>query len=130
MNEPKDYPYFRAHELACKCHYRECQRYGMDDDFMNALVALRETMPFPFLIGSAYRCPEHNQDVSTTGPEGPHTTGKAVDIRIQGTDARMLIDAAIKNFEGIGINQTGPRARRFVHLDMVQRDAGRVIWSY
>lgn len=95
------------------------------------LIAIRERLPFSFVVGSAYRCPEHNLDVSTTGENGPHTTGKAVDIRIQGIDARVLLDAAVKHgFEGIGIQQTGPRGRRFIHLDMVKRDAGKVIWSY
>ena len=131
MNKPRDYQYFRSDELACKCHYLDCPRHGMDDYFMENLIALREKMPFPFIVGSAYRCSEHNQDVSTTGPDGPHTTGRAVDIRIQGTDARKLLDAAVRHrFEGIGIQQQGVRGRRFIHLDMMQRDAGPVIWSY
>lgn len=130
-NAPRDYPYFKASELQCKCHYAECCKHGMDESFMFALIALRERLNFPFIIGSAYRCPEHNQDVSTTGKNGAHTTGKAVDIRIAGTAARTLVDHAVRaGFEGIGINQQGAWGRRFIHLDMMERPEGQVIWSY
>ena len=131
MNTPRDYQYFKAGELACKCEYPICPRHGMDDHFMDKLIALRVDLNFPFIISSAYRCPNHNNDVSTTRFTGPHTTGKAVDIRIQGIDARKLLDAAVRHgFEGIGIQQQGVRGRRFIHLDMMVRDAGKVIWSY
>lgn len=131
MTRPRDYPHFRADELQCKCRYPICPRHGMDDSFMGHLIELREFLDFPFVILSAYRCPNHNNDVSSTRFNGPHTTGKAVDIRIQGTDARRLLDAAVRHgFEGIGIQQQGVRGRRFIHLDMMQRDAGPVIWSY
>lgn len=131
IDVPKDYPYFNAHELQCKCQYPICKRHGMNDDFMDAIINLRTQLNFPFVISSAYRCPNHNNDVSSTGFTGPHTTGKALDIRIDGTGARVLLNAAIAHgFEGIGINQSGPRGRRFIHLDMFERPAGQVVWSY
>lgn len=131
MNEPRDYQYFRSYELACKCSYEDCPKHGMDEEFMHHIVAIREKLPFAFIVSSAYRCPMHNDDVSTTGEVGPHTTGQAIDIRINGTDARTLVNAAVKQgFEGIGIKQVGARGRRFIHLDMMKRPAGQVIWSY
>lgn len=130
MAKPKDYQYFTAAELACKCTYEECPRHGMDEEFMHFIIVLRERM-FPFVVASAYRCPAHNNDVSTTGKTGPHTTGKAMDIRIDGTAARLLLDAAVRySFEGIGIQQQGARGRRFIHLDMMERPEGPVVWSY
>lgn len=129
--KPKDYPYFKASELQCKCEYPGCHKHGMDENFMHAIVAIRERLHFQFVISSAYRCPTHNQDVSTTGIDGPHTMGKAIDIRIAGTGARILVDHAVKHgFEGIGINQQGAWGRRFIHLDMMERPAGQIIWSY
>lgn len=131
MNEPRDYQYFRSYELSCKCSYEDCPRHGMDGNFMHHIVAIREKLPFAFIVSSAYRCPLHNDDVSTTGEVGPHTTGQAMDIRINGVDARALVNAAVKHgFEGIGIKQVGARGRRFIHLDMMKRPAGQVIWSY
>jgi zinc D-Ala-D-Ala carboxypeptidase len=131
MNKPKDYPYFKAAELACKCDYPNCHRHDMSDHFMFDLIAIREKLPFPLLISSGFRCPAHNNDVSTTEASGPHTMGLAVDIRIAGIDARVLVDAAVKHeFWGIGIKQHGARGRRFIHLDMMPRPGGRVIWSY
>jgi uncharacterized protein YcbK (DUF882 family) len=131
MNEPKDYPYFKAAELACKCSYDECQRHRMDKLFMFDLIAIREKLPFKFIVSSGFRCQTHNNDVSTTGETGPHTMGVAVDILISGINARALVDAGIKHqFWGIGIKQHGARGRRFIHLDMMWRPEGRVIWSY
>ena len=102
----------------------------MDEAFMHAIITLRERM-FPFIVFSAYRCPEHNAEVSTTGTTGPHTTGKAMDIRVDGTAARLLLDAAVRyGFEGIGLNQQGARGRRFIHLDMMERPEGPVVWTY
>ena len=131
MAEAKNYPYFKADELACKCAYPICQRHGMNPAFMQHLIALRERLNFPFVIASGYRCPNHNADVSSTGATGPHTTGKAADIRIDGAAARILLDAAIqRRFEGIGIQQQGVRGRRFIHLDMWERPEGPVVWSH
>ena len=131
MADPKNYPHFKAEELQCKCTYPICPRHGMDDHFMMKLIALRERLNFPFVISSAYRCPNHNNDVSTTGTTGPHTTGQAVDIRVSGTQARHLVEhAIIIGMEGIGIQQAGARGRRFIHVDMMTRQGGQVIWSY
>jgi uncharacterized protein YcbK (DUF882 family) len=130
MAEPKNYQYFTAEELACKCKHADCPKHGMDEAFMDFIIVLRERM-FPFVVASAYRCPRHNEEVSTTGKTGPHTTGKAMDIRIDGTAARLLLNAAVRyGCEGIGIQQQGPRGRRFIHLDMVERPEGPVVWSY
>lgn len=127
----RDFPHFSADELACKCHYEDCDRHGMDISFMRTIVSMRDSLGFPFIVSSAYRCPKHNVDCSTTGPAGPHTTGKAIDILINGTQARLLLDEAVaRGFEGIGVKQAGDRSRRFIHLDMVHRAAGPVVWSY
>lgn len=87
-------------------------------DFMDRLQILRRQFNQPMIVTSGYRTPEHNAEVSTTGRDGPHTHGRAVDIAIHGADARDLIGMAISHgFTGIGIKQTGPYSGRFVHLD-------------
>lgn len=125
------WPHFQIAELACKCG---CGRADMDPWFMHRLVDLRAEFGRPMVLSSAYRCPEHNTSVSKTGRTGPHTTGRAVDVRAFGQDALFLIDAAVRyGFTGIGVKQHGPHRERFVHLDDLSEAPGQPrphIWSY
>ena len=125
------WPHFSHKELACHCG---CGRMEMRDPFMRKLEELRTSFGKPMRITSAYRCPNHNERVSKTGRNGPHTTGQAIDIQVSGEDAFDLLFFAIGfGFAGIGINQRGPHANRFVHLDrlegLIDRPRPR-IWSY
>lgn len=109
--------YFDLHEL--KCHCGKCKSTGLEMDmpFMNMIVMLRHDMGIPFIITSAYRCPSHNKKVSFTGENGPHTTGKAIDIQIVGKSALDLFGKALHmGFTGFGVNQKGVGGR-FIHLD-------------
>ena len=106
---------------------------GMQDGFMLKLVALRERVGFPMPVTSGYRSPEDNAAISTTGADGPHTTGRAVDVSISGENAYKLIAAALSaGFSGIGIKQHGPTNGRYVHLDdLTSPEYPRPrIWTY
>ena len=102
--------------------------------FMDMLQELRRALDRPLRISSGYRSPEHNQRVSSTGTEGPHTTGKAADILCHGGHAHSLIAAALPlGFRGIGIQQKGALHSRFIHLDALTVDDGMMrptVWSY
>lgn len=103
----------------------------MSPDFMAKLVALRVFLDFPFPLSSAFRCPEHNNRVSSTGFDGPHTTGRSVDIAVSGNQAyEILANAPRFGFTGIGVHQRG--GNRFIHLDDLQApDFPRPwVWSY
>lgn len=115
---------FSSSELECR-HCNECK---MDESFMEWLQALRTVYCKPITISSGYRCPEYNDRVSSTGLEGPHTTGKAVDIAVDREEASVLLELAYKlGVKGVGINQKG--SNRFLHFDLL--DEGRpTIWSY
>lgn len=90
----------------------------MNEQFMDKLEQLRVAFGKSMVITSGYRSPDHNKDVADTGSSGPHTHGRAVDIAISGSDAYVLVSLAISmGFTGIGINQKGPVASRFVHID-------------
>lgn len=107
----------------------------MDREFVELLDELRGVCGFPFIISSAYRSPEYNNKVSSSGLKGPHTTGKAVDILVYGKQAHKLIDLATKfEFKGIGISQKGDYKTRFVHLDTLSDNENNAprpwIWSY
>lgn len=98
-------------------------------EFMDRLEQLRTRCGFPLPITSGYRSPAYNAVVSSTGDDGPHTTGKAADIRVEGVHAFTLISIALQmGFTGLGIQQKGPRDSRYIHLD----DAHDVpaLWSY
>lgn len=116
--------YFHIDEFKCK----HCGDNKMAFDFITKLDALRREVGFPLRVTSGYRCPVHNQNVSTTGPNGPHTTGRAVDLDVRGANALKLIEAALKaGFTGVGVQQKG--ATRFIHLDDLT-DGRPMIWSY
>lgn len=117
--------YFTKAELECQCG---CGVAAMDEDFMDLLDTLREDYG-PITLNSAYRCPEHNAKVSSTGRGGPHTTGKAVDVRVAMGDAHRLIKLALLlGFTGIGVKQRG--AGRFLHLDTITEGVRPTVWSY
>lgn len=123
------WPYFADDEVWCK----HCKVVGMRDEFMQKLVRLREKLGFPLSINSGYRCPEHNQRVSHTGPAGPHTTGLAVDISCEGERAYRIVQAALQmGFTGIGISQRAGHAR-FIHLDDIDGNGSIArprVWGY
>lgn len=122
------YPNFTEAEFRCRCG---CGRAGMDPAFMDALQDLRRLWGKPMVISSGYRCPEHNAAVSSTGPSGPHTTGKAADILVHGGMALSLLALATNGrFTGVGVHQRGPHAGRFIHLDTIEGPARPGIWSY
>lgn len=120
------YRYFSKAELSCRCG---CGQAKMDPDFMMWLEKLRETCGFPFPVSSAYRCPAHNSKVSSTGENGPHTTGKAIDIVVQGARAHILIRQAMNmGVSGLGVHQRG--TGRFIHLDLITEGPRPNVWSY
>lgn len=120
--------YFKKEEFACK----HCGENLMQDEMIDKCDALREACNFPLRVTSGYRCPTHNQAVSTTGPNGPHTTGKSVDIGVSRHLAYIVLREAMKlGFTGIGVQQKG--AVRFIHLDILEEPehAPRPsVWSY
>jgi zinc D-Ala-D-Ala carboxypeptidase len=120
--------YFKLDEFACKC----CRANLMDHQFVTELDDLRHLLGFPLPISSGYRCPKHNAKVSTTGANGPHTTGRAADIAVSHARAYEVLQSAMMlRFTGIGIQQKG--SSRFVHLDNLPNAAGQprpTVWSY
>ncbi|MBF0184733.1 MAG: DUF882 domain-containing protein [Magnetococcales bacterium] len=125
------WPHFSEAELRCHCG---CGRQEMDGDFLLALEKLRMAYGKPMPVSSGYRCPAHNAALSTTGTEGPHTTGKAVDILVAGADAHHLLTLALQHgFTGVGLSQKGPHEKRFIHLDTISSGSGYprpALWTY
>ena len=118
--------YFKREDFACS----HCGENEIQNDFVDRLDALREVCDFPLVVSSGYRCPKHNQAVSSTGLTGPHTTGRAVDFAVDRERAVIVLDKALAMpvFRGFGVNQKGASGR-FIHLDAINRPT-RTIWSY
>lgn len=123
------YQFFTDAEVKCKCG---CEKQQMQPDFMKKLDLLRAHYGKPLHVTSGFRCESYNCKVSTTGPNGPHTTGRAVDISITGPEAFRLVQLALgsHSFSGIGIQQTGPHEGRFIHLDDLKGSQRPWLWSY
>ena len=94
---------------------------------------LRSVLDEPFIINSGYRCPLHSAEIKKAAP-GAHCHPGAADLSVRSGDiAARIVQAALeRGWKGIGVNQTGPRAGRYIHLDMKPRPGvtGAVIWSY
>lgn len=121
--------HFTLSEFSCK----HCGENKIDHAFVDKLDALRDVCGFALPVTSGYRCPEHNAKVSSTGLNGPHTTGHAVDFGVRGQQALTVMQLALARggFYGIGLNQKG--AARFVHLDDLPNAPGQprpTCWTY
>ena len=122
-----NYKNFKDSELSCS----HCNTLMMNDEFMLLLELIREECGFPFIVTSAYRCTQHPIEAKKTNV-GAHTTGKAVDIAVNGENAYKLVQIALKHgVEGIGISQKGDMNSRFIHLDTAGLTRSRPrVWSY
>lgn len=125
---------FSKREFMCKCG---CGQSDIDVEFVNTLQEVRDEATklsgkdFKMPIMSGYRCPKHNNNVSSTGGTGPHTTGCAVDVPCSGNDSHTLLRAALsKGITGVGVKQKGPHKGRFLHLDTLTKGPRPWVWSY
>ena len=93
---------------------------------MSMLQSLRDKMG-PLSITSGVRCEKHNKE-SGGYPKSAHLQSIGADVRIYGPRALALVEHARRiGFSGIGIAQKGEHAKRFIHLDILPRQA---LWSY
>ncbi len=116
---------FSEKELSCRC----CGDNRMNILFLEKLQRIRDEYGKPMKLSSAYRCPNHNNNISSSGVDGPHTTGRAVDVLVAGEDAYHLLKIVMKhNMTGVGI-----AGKSFIHIDDLPKSEKRhrpVIWTY
>ena len=78
----------------------------ISSDIMDLLQKARNELG-PLVITSAYRCPDHNSKVSSTGPSGPQYNWDAVDIHVSNSQHRkQLIDYFATKVTGLGVAKT------------------------
>ena len=105
---------FKPEELSCS----HCGELKINSDLMDLLQEARGVLG-PLSLNSAYRCSTHNAAVSKTGANGPHTTGKAVDIAVRDSQHRkQLIEYFAPKVQGLGI------AKSFIHIDLLYEEDG------
>ena len=125
-SEEWPWPNFTPFEMRC----RGTGRLVVVSTFMDRLQRLRSELGKPLVVSSGYRDPEYNDEVSSTGLDGPHTTGRAVDLLVYSETAYHVVGLAyIEGFVGIGLHQKGAFRRRFIHLDDL-KDFRPGIWTY
>ena len=110
----EDWCNFTPDEFRCSC----CNRLEISSDIMDLLQKARNDLG-PLTITSAYRCPSYNSSVSSTGENGPHTTGMAVDIHVSNSQHRkQLIDYFATKVTVLGV------AKTFLHIDLLTPELG------
>ena len=101
---------FNLDEFRCKCG---CGHVSVHSDLLDLLQNARNILG-PLQITSFYRCPSHNDSVSSTGLSGPHTTGRSCDLHVSNSQHRkLLIDYFTNKVTGLGI------AKTFIHIDII-----------
>jgi len=117
--------YFSLEEQRCHCG---CSNRGLDPAFLKKLNHIRATLGKPLVLTSAYRCPDRNAAESVTGEDGPHTTGRAVDIHADSRLRSLVQREAMK----LGMTRFGI-AQSFIHIDDLNESDGfdsNVTWVY
>ena len=94
--------------------------------FMLRVDAARHESGIPFRITSGARCPAHNNAISSTGFDGPHTHLCALDIQARNSRERFLIRLALINQ---GFHRFGT-AKTFLHVDDDETKDPKVEWFY
>jgi len=133
-NWPRDrWPNFSPREFTCSTS----GEIWVDVAFMDKLQRLRNGVGFPLKVTSGYRSPQHpieKAKIDAGKRPGAHNTGQAVDIAVRGDKAWAVVhEAMLLDFTGLGIQQAGEYAARFIHLDTLPNGGGfprPTIWSY
>ena len=105
---------FKPEEVSCS----HCGELKIRSDIMDLIQEARNELG-PLSITSAFRCSTHNSNVSSTGENGPHTTGCAIDISVRDSQHRKeLITYFAPKVTGLGI------AKSFIHIDLLTEEDG------
>lgn len=127
VSDWSQYPNFSKKEFDCK----ETGENDMQPFFMERLQSLRDRCGFPFVINSGFRSVHHSVERVKSKP-GAHAHGIAADISItDGQKAfRLVQNAILLGFTGIGVSQSLKTGRVFIHLDLEESYKRPNLWSY
>jgi len=127
INDWSLYPNFSKKEFDCH-HTGE---NDMQPFFLERLQQLRDRCGFPFVINSGYRSPHHPIEAAKNTP-GSHAHGIAADVSCTdgGKAFRIVQNAVMLGFTGIGVSQSLKEGRVFIHLDLEESYKRPNLWSY
>tara|TARA_R100000656_G_scaffold64203_1_gene49241 strand:- start:42 stop:452 length:411 start_codon:yes stop_codon:yes gene_type:complete len=109
------WPNFSFNEYKCSSH----GGVKISPVVLDFIQAYRNILKKGVSINSGFRCPEHNNSVSSTGEDGPHTTGYAIDISTNTqTQYQLLRFVFSYNPQPLGIGI----AKTFTHIDFCSAD--------
>ena len=113
--------YFTEDELKCKC----CGQNKLKPTALKKLNEARSLSGVPYVLTSAYRCPEHNKKVGGSQTSS-HVRGEAFDIACGGSRSRyMILEGLVTaGFTRIGIGED------FIHADADELKDQEVVWLY
>lgn len=104
------WPSFSPREIACK----GTGQLVVDDEAMDKLQKLRDTLGKPLILTSAYRSPSHNKRVGGA-KKSRHMKGEAFDVMMTNHDPHMFeVAARAAGFSGFGFYQKSG----FMHIDI------------
>ena len=119
--------HFSKSELICQHTGEENPNVERFTQLMDGIEALRCWYGKPMYVSSAYRSPTHPIEARKSKP-GQHTLA-AIDFRVPTEDCYKIVARAFElGYTGVGINLTGDRNTRFIHLD--ERTSPARVWSY
>jgi len=104
-------------------YFKEDEIIGLNRGLIEMLDRAREYAGIPFKITSGYRSPEYETGKGRD-PSGPHTTGKAVDLRVRNSNERFLI---LKALFAVGFDRIGNEIDH-IHADICEDRDLNVVW--
>ena len=114
--------YLSTAEMTCKCGCGFCD---VDPMLSNTFDWIRLWYGKPLIVSSGCRCEKYNKEQG--GEENSaHLRGKAVDILINNTHDRFIIDKLAKE---CGVKRIG-KGKGFIHIDVDDSLPQEVEWLY
>jgi len=100
---------FKLSELMCKCG--QCEEQIVHDDLVSYLQELRDLYGHPIKITSAYRCPNHNENVGGV-LNSSHVKGWAADLQCDSLPILEEIIDQMFSEKSLGVYDV------FIHTDI------------
>ena len=104
-------------------YFKDSEIIGLDLGLVQMLDRAREYAEIPFIITSGYRSPEHEISKGRNA-NGPHTTGKAVDLKCTNDRERFLI---LKALFYCGFLRIGDE-KDHIHVDICTEKDVNIVW--
>lgn len=114
-------------KLLCTCGHKDCDQRSVNQETLNMLQSVRDSIKRPMIVTSGGRCPNHPDEINRSIP-ADHQKQQGIDTPVNGGLERgEIVSAGIAaGFNAMGI------AKTFVHLGYrPELPEGKIImWLY